>query len=107
MKTLKGRVPKLAQPGNILVPLTSLEPEPFDVLQPIYVVVQPSEDEYIATFFDANINAGGANQVEAVDNLKDVLLHQFEHLSALPAKRLGPGPLRQLQTLRSFLKKRK
>jgi hypothetical protein len=107
VETLTGRVQKLAQPGSILVPITSLEPKPFDILQTIYVVVQPSDDEYIATFFDANINAGGANQVEAVDNLKDVLLHQFEHWSALPAKKLGPGPRRQLQVLRSFLKRRK
>ena len=106
MANVKERVRKREQPGSIIVPITTFEPEPFDLLRPIHVVVQPSDEEYIATFFDANVNAEGANQVEAVEHLKDVMLHHFEHLSALPKKKLGPGPVRQLRILQSFIKQR-
>jgi hypothetical protein len=103
---LKDVVRKLDQPGGVLVPITTLAPEPYDVLKPIYAVVQPADDEYIAAFFDANVNAGGSNEVEAVDNLKDVMIGLFDYLNSQPAKKLGPAPTRQLAILRGFLRRR-
>src|SRR5262245_26961874 len=100
---LKKHVKRLEQNQALIVPITTLAPEPFDLLQEIKVVVHPSDDEYLASFFDANVNAAGANETEAVANLKDVMLALFVYPSGLPAKRLGPGPKRQLQVLRRFI----
>jgi len=78
-------------------PITTFEPEPFEVLREIKAVVQKvDEDEFIATFFDANVSAAGCNQLEAVENLKGILLSRFEFLDDLPPKKLGPGPAKQI-----------
>src|SRR5207302_1927788 len=106
MKELKGKDRPLLMPASITVPITTLAPEPFKLLQTIYVVVQPSGDEYVASFFDANVNASGSNETEAVENLKDILIHLFAFLSKLPVKRLGPSPKRQLAVLQEFIRKR-
>src|ERR1700757_5007489 len=49
-----------------LVPVTTLDPEPFELAREIQVVVQPDDDSFVATFFDANINASGETQQDAV-----------------------------------------
>jgi predicted RNase H-like HicB family nuclease len=107
VERLRGKLKTLEeQPPSLIVPVTTFAPEPFDLLQPIQVVVQPSDGEYVASFFDANVNASGCTETEAVANVKDVLLGLFEHLSSLPAKRLGPGPAKQLAVLKTVVRKR-
>ncbi len=92
---------------SLVVPITTFAPEPYDVIRRLEVVVQPSDEEYIATFFDANVNASGCTETEAVANLKDVMLALFEYFASLPAKRLGPGPKRQFAVLRKFIRRRR
>jgi hypothetical protein len=106
MNSLKTNRRRPDHPGSVIVPITTLEPEPFDLLQTIYVVVQPSDDEYLCSFFDANVNASGCTETDAVGHLKEVMLDLFEHLSVQPAKRLGPGPAKQLAVLKAFIRKR-
>lgn len=86
--------------------ITTLAPEPFDVIKEIPVVIQPSDDEFLATFFDANVNASGCTETDAVSNLKDVLVGLFEYLDAQPPSRLGKAPTRQIAVLRQFVRKR-
>ena len=38
----------------VVVPITTLEPEPIDLTRDIPIVVRPTDDGYLATFFDAN-----------------------------------------------------
>jgi hypothetical protein len=87
------------------VSIASLAPEPFDLIKPIPVIVQPSDDEFIASFFDANINASGCTETDAVANLKDVMLGTLEVLLSQPPDRLGPGPTRQLAVLSEFIRR--
>ena len=96
---------KIEDCGSITVPINSLAPEPFELVKPIQVVIQPSDGEYIASFFDANINASGDNETEAIDNLKEVMLSIFQHLSDMPTNKLGKGPVRQLAVLKEFIRK--
>jgi len=88
----------------IVVPITTLAPEPVAVLREIPVVVRPTEDGYLATLFDANIGMTGDTQEGAVENLKALLVDVFEQLER-EENQLGPGPQRQLATLRSFIKR--
>ncbi len=83
--------------------IASLEPEPFKLNRQIYIVVQPEEDQFLATFFDANINASGDTEVEAVDNVKDAIVSSFRRFEQLGEERLGPGPRRQYAVLRSLV----
>jgi len=104
VKLIKERFAALEQLAPILVPIQSFAPEPYDVVKPLSVVVRIEEDQYIATFFDANISASGDTHVEAVLNLKDLVVTMFEMLNEMSDKQLGPEPLRQKQLLREFIR---
>jgi hypothetical protein len=90
---------------SVVVPVATLEPEPFDLLRNIPVVVQPTADGYLATFFDANIGITGDTMEEAVANLRVLLVDVFGDLEREEA-RLGPQLVRQLAVLRGFMKRR-
>jgi len=103
--TLEAAVPKADTGRPIIVPVETFLPEPYELLKPFHVVVQPYEVEYVATFFDANIGATGDTQEEAVANLKDTILMLYERLCELREGQLGPEPRRQRRILQSLLKK--
>jgi hypothetical protein len=90
---------------SVVVPITTLEPEPFDLLHSIPVVVQPTNDGYLATFFDANVGISGDTKEESVANLRLLLVDVFEQLEREEAQ-LGPQLVRQLAVLRKFMKRR-
>ena len=89
---------------SLLVPITTLAPEPFDLHRPIQVVVRPAGEEYVATFFDANISMSGDTEEEAISNLRELIVDVFEELEADEAN-LGPEPSRQLAVLRTFMER--
>jgi hypothetical protein len=98
----------VGKPGDVpsvVVPITTLEPEPFDLLRSIPVVVQPTVDGYLATFFDANIGITGDTREESVANLRLLLVDVFEELEREEAQ-LGPQLVRQLAVLRGFMARR-
>ncbi len=100
----KEASPRPSRITSLTVPVTTLHPAPFELLGEIPIVLQPSGDDWIATFFDANINASGDTQEEAVANLKDVLVSMFKRFSQEPVNQLGPEPKRQLAVLRQFVR---
>jgi hypothetical protein len=102
---LEEKVNALARAETVTVAITSFCPEPFVLRKEIKAVIEESDGEYIASFYDANVSAGGCNQAEAYENLKDVLLSRFDYLDRLPPEKLGPGPSRQLAVLREFIQR--
>ncbi|MBI4468209.1 MAG: hypothetical protein HY650_02695 [Acidobacteria bacterium] len=92
-----------ARATSVVVPITTLTPEPFALVRHIPAVVQVVDNGFVATFFDANISASGETQEEAVTNLKSLLIDILEDLAAEPSERLGPEPSRQLEVLREFI----
>ncbi len=80
---------------SFLVPIESLEPEPYHILRPFTAVVMESEGEFEAAVFDLGIFASGDTEEEALANLKETLVDTFDRLNGLPDTRLGKGPLRQ------------
>jgi len=103
---LKRRCDNLERTAPVIVPLESFAPEPYEVVKPLHVVVRLQDDQYIASFFDANISASGDTQYEAVVNLKDIIIGTFEILTTTDEQRLGPGPLRQREVLTEFVRKK-
>jgi hypothetical protein len=87
------------------VPIQSLEPCPYDIIRPIQAVVQEEDGVFVASFFDANINASGESQLDAVEMLKEMLASTFRLLLAKESA-LGKGPQRQLAVLRQFIQVR-
>ena len=105
MAAVEARVPKPEMQCPVIVPVETFVPEPYELLRPFHVVVQPYEDEYLATFFDASIGATGDTQEEAVANLKELILALYVRLSDLDEPQLGPEPCRQRRILQSLIRK--
>jgi hypothetical protein len=103
--SLKERIAALETHNTIAVPVETLSPEPYEVIRPFHVVLQAAGDDYLATFFDANISATGETQGEAIENLKDIIVTAFDMLTHHKESELGPGPLRQINVLRNFMRR--
>jgi len=89
----------------ITVPVQSFFPEPIEIIKPFNVVVRSAGEDFIATFFDANVNASGDTDEEAFSNLKDMIVATFELLTrTVSQNELGPGPSKQLGVLKEFLR---
>lgn len=106
VELLKQRCSRLEELSPILVPIQSLAPEPYEVIKPFHAVVQVQDDQYIATFFDANISASGDTETEAIFNLKDMIVGTFDVLSETSENKLGSGPAQQKKVLQEFIAKK-
>jgi len=90
---------------SIVVPIATFAPEALEVVAPVPVVIQASQDGYLASFFDANLNAFGETQQQAYANLKDIIVAVFGRLGEEPKTKLGKEPLRQLKVLQRFIRR--
>ena len=88
---------------SIIVPIQNLEPSPVEVTQALLAVVREEGGVFIASFVDANINASGETQLDAVEMLKDVIASCFQ-LFVGKESVLGEESKRQLAVLRHFLR---
>ena len=105
VRDLEAKLGKTFAAESMVVPITTFAPEPFEILKEIRVVIQQvDEDEFSAAFFDANVSAAGCNQIEAVENLKDLLLSRFQFLNAQPIEKLGPALAKQITVLQEFIR---
>jgi predicted RNase H-like HicB family nuclease len=106
LTAVQGRLQALEEQlrqRSIIVPIQNLEPSPVEVTQAILAVVREEDGVFIASFVDANINASGETQLDAVEMLKDVIASCFQ-LFVNKESVLGEEPKRQLAVLRHFLR---
>jgi hypothetical protein len=103
---LEMRMQKLESLQTKIIPIDSFAPEPYVILKPILVAVHAIEDEFEASWFDANIHFSGGNEEEAVSNLKGLILDCFDRFSGKTPEQLGPEPVRQLAVMREYIQKR-
>lgn len=83
--------------------INSLPGEPFNLLKPIPVKIERmDENDFLASFEEANITMPGESDLEAFQNLLGHTLDVFEALSNEETS-LGPEPARQLKVLRKYL----
>jgi hypothetical protein len=90
----------------IVVPISTLAPEPFDLIGPVVAVVQETEGRYVASFLDANLGASGETKTQALDGLKDRIVTTFERLERKSDEQLGVGPRRQKRVLAGLIRRR-
>ncbi len=70
-----------------------------ELRRPIPVTIRPDGNEFIASFFDANISTGGGTEQEAVDNLQSLIADFFNDLELAKDDELGPSMIKQRQVL--------
>jgi hypothetical protein len=104
IQVLEDRLEKMIGKSACVVPIQTLSPEPFELTRPLQVMIcRGATSEWQASFLDANINASGDNEAEAIENLKDMIVATFEMLQANQEK-LGPFPTKQFAVLQQFLR---
>jgi hypothetical protein len=91
------------QRRSAIVPIQDLEPARVDVIQPILAVVQEEDGVFVASFVDANMNASGETQLDAIEMLKEIIASSFQ-LFVRKEAALGDEPRRQLAVLRHFVR---
>jgi predicted RNase H-like HicB family nuclease len=94
---------RLASQRTFVVPLTSLAPEPLQMLLNIPATIEGDGEDFTATFSEANVSASGETEADAIANLKESLVSTFEFLESLPENERGPLPTRQWEVLRNVL----
>jgi hypothetical protein len=86
--------------------IASLGIPEYELRKMIPVTICPDGDEFIATFFDANISTGGDSQQEAVANLQSLIADFYDELATMPLEELGPSLRRQKHVLMEFVCRR-
>jgi hypothetical protein len=92
--------------SRLRLQISTLDPEPLDLVSPISVVIEESDGSFIATFLEASLAASGDTEAEAIEGLKDRIITTFERLKSKHDNQLGPVPLRQKQILTSLIQSR-
>jgi predicted RNase H-like HicB family nuclease len=110
LKNLSSRLTRIeglcekALQGAVCIPISTFAPEPFEIIRDFSVVVQPEEESFVATLFDANISSSGETREEAVANVKDLILMIFRGLE--DDVELGPAMIRQKHALMSLIRRK-
>ncbi len=104
VEVLSVQVAHLGGARPLIIPITTLAPEPYELVHDIPVVLQSVGDGFTATYFDANLATSGDTQEESLANLRELILDVFEELE-WDEDRLGPEPARQLAVLRSVMRR--
>ena len=99
------RLHKLESAKTKIVPVNTFAPEPYELLKTFLVSVQSVEGGFEAGWYDANIHSSGENEEEAVSNLKSLILDFYDSLSKDPAEKLGTESKRQLDVIKTFIKR--
>jgi hypothetical protein len=102
---LKASVSHLQSRLPLIVPVNTFAPEPYQLLAPLLVSVQPAESGFVASWHDANIYSSGENEGDAVNSLKGLILDVFDTLNVESEAKLGREARRQLSVLKRFVKK--
>jgi hypothetical protein len=91
---------------SMVVPIQSFAPAPFETAFDIQVVIEAANDEFTASFFDANIHAVGETETDALDALKDLLLSRYVYLDKTPTEKLALPLQKQQAVLRQFIRRK-
>jgi hypothetical protein len=90
--------------GGQCLPINTLSQHGLEVIKAICAHVRlEDEDEYVASFADANINGSGETEHDAYEDLKAAIAGRYFSLTAYE-KDLGKEPARQLAVLREFVR---
>lgn len=98
-------IPEVRRFEQIDTLITTFAPEPYVVKHPMRVTVIQQDSEFIASHFESNVHASGDNELEALDNLKSLILDTFDSLTSEPKENLAPKPVCQLAVLQELIER--
>lgn len=98
--------PAAERSPSLVVPIQSFAPEPFEAVGIIHAVVEATNGEFTASFFDANLHAVGETETDAIDALKDLILSRHDYLDRTPSEKLALPLQKQQAVLRQFIRRR-
>jgi hypothetical protein len=101
-----GPALKSPPPRIYAISITTFAPEPYELLRPLSIVIEGRTGGFIASFVEANINASGETEHEAINMVKDTILMAYERLASKDDETLGPGPLKQKQILMNVIREK-
>lgn len=88
----------------MLVPLSTLAPEPYILPQPLQIVIREvAPDDYVASLFDAGISSSGDTPEEAFANVREVIVFTLDLLAEYDEERLGAEMARKKRVLESLV----
>lgn len=105
VQELRAEIQRLSKERTFVVPLTTLAPQPFQMMLQIPATIAGDGEDFTATFMEANVSASGETEADAIANLKDMLVSTYETLEEIPPQELGPLPSRQWAILKSVVKR--
>jgi len=92
--------------SELRIRLNTLEPG-YNLAHSIMINIRCiGQNNYVAGFEEANINASGETLHDALTNIKALMVDMYDLLSAANPRRLGPQPLNQRRILTSIIRKR-
>jgi len=78
--------------------------EGFEVICPIPIIIEESDDETMITFPDAGVSGFGSTEAEALLNFKKSIIDLYNDLRSTPENELGEIPSGWLRTLNKVIK---
>ena len=85
--------------------LVGLSVDDVEIVEPIRIQTEHGgEDNYLATVCEANLNASGDTEEEAIANLQDIIVGTHHLLMSISSGRLGPDLLHQREFLKFHLR---
>lgn len=95
-------VPNINRYFNAATTITNLGSSKFSLSQPITLSIeQVADDEWLATFAEAELSRSGDTPHDAVDWLRSSIVQLFQMFKT--EKSLGPLPKRQLEALGRYI----
>jgi hypothetical protein len=95
-------VPNINRYFNAATTITNLESSRYSLKQPITLgIEQVGDDEWLATFAEADLSRSGDTPHDAVDWLRSSIVQLFQVFKT--EKALGPLPKRQLEVLGRYI----
>jgi hypothetical protein len=88
----------------ISVGIATFAPEPYEVVKPLHALIRRHDTGFIASFLEANVEAPGTTEHEALENLKGTILNTFIHLSGEEESELDAVRLRQRYILMDLIR---
>jgi hypothetical protein len=105
MEELKEEIRQLCRTRTFVVPLTTLAPAPFQIMQQIPVTIEGDGEEFTATFSEASVSGSGDTEAEAIDNFKDALLSNYDLYENMPASKLGKSIAQQWCIIKNVIRR--
>jgi hypothetical protein len=77
MLSIEQRLIRIESTTSISACISALGETEIELIQPIPFVIRFNGDDFIASFFDANVHASGETRQEAFDGMREMLIATF------------------------------